>query len=68
LRTKGRTTLEAVLLQASSRFVVVVIFLAVLELWHQARLIVTQEGLFGSIELQPGPNFLKKEAFISGEW
>lgn len=68
LRTKGRSTLEAVLLQASSRFVVVVIFLAVLELWHQARLIVTQEGLFGSIELQPGPNFLKKEAFMSSEW
>jgi len=58
LRAEGRTTLEAVLLRANSRFVMVVIFLAVLELWHQARLLVTQEGLFGPIELQPGPNFV----------
>ncbi len=57
LNLEGRTTLEAVLQRASSRFMVVVVFLAVLELWHQARLIVSQDDLFGPIEIQPGPNF-----------
>jgi segregation and condensation protein A len=57
LRTEGHTTLQAVLERACSRFEVVVMFLAVLELWHQARLIVTQEDLFGTIQLRPGPHF-----------
>ncbi|MGO8947024.1 MAG: segregation and condensation protein A [Ktedonobacterales bacterium] len=57
LNQDRHTTLEAVLQRASTRFIVVVMFLAVLELWHQARIIVTQEDLFGSIEIQPGPNF-----------
>ena len=57
--TEGHTILEALLQRAGSRFEVVVMFLAVLELWHQARLKVTQQDLFGSIEIQPGRNFTK---------
>ncbi len=60
LRAEGRATLEAVLLTATTRFAVVVTFLAVLELWHQSRLIVTQDDLFGPIEIQPGPKFGEK--------
>jgi segregation and condensation protein A len=57
LRTHGKATLEDVLRSADSRFAVVVTFLAVLELWHQSRLIVQQEELFGTIEIVPGPKF-----------
>ncbi len=59
LRTEGHTFLEALLQRASSRFEVVVMFLAVLELWHQGRLKVLQSDLFGSIAIQPGRNFTK---------
>jgi hypothetical protein len=47
-------TLEEALLTASSRFAVVVTFLAVLEMWHQGRLAVRQETLFGPVEILPG--------------
>lgn len=57
LRARGRATLEDVLYTAGSRFAVVVTFLAVLEMWHQQRLIVTQEELFGPITILPGPKF-----------
>ena len=52
-----RISLEDVLRSANSRFAVVVTFLAVLELWHQGRLLVQQERLFGPIEILPGPRF-----------
>ena len=55
LAGRGRVTLEEALLTATSRFAVVVTFLAVLELWHQGRLDVTQEALFGPVEIAPGP-------------
>src|SRR5260370_902250 len=57
LRQHGKVTLEHALRTASSRFAVVVTFLAVLEMWHQARLEGTQEGLFGPIMIAPGPQF-----------
>ena len=44
LTVRGRVTLEEALPTATSRFAVVVTFLAVLELWHQGRLDVTREG------------------------
>jgi segregation and condensation protein A len=59
LRAEGHALLEALLQRASSRFEVVVMFLAVLELWHQGRLKVIQSDLFGSIEIQPGRNFTR---------
>ncbi len=33
----------------------VVTFLAILELWHQGRILVRQEQLFGPIEILPAP-------------
>ncbi len=68
LREHGSVTLEAALRTASTRFAVVVTFLAVLEMWHQARLIVAQDGLFGAITITPGPEFGKRTitSFVDG--
>jgi segregation and condensation protein A len=60
LREHGTVTLEDALRRAGSRFAVVVTFLAVLEMWHQARLDVTQDGLFGPIAIVQGPEFGKR--------
>ncbi|HEX6542102.1 MAG TPA: segregation/condensation protein A [Ktedonobacterales bacterium] len=49
LTHKPKVPLEEVLLTATSRFAVVVTFLAVLEMWHQARISVEQDELFGPI-------------------
>ena len=57
LRERGKVTLVDLLRSANSRFALVVTFLAVLELWHLARLIVIQEFLFGPVEIMPGPRF-----------
>lgn len=57
LKQLPRVSLVDVLRTADSRFAVVVTFLAVLELWHQGRLLVQQEHLFGPIEILPGPQF-----------
>ncbi|GAC1452513.1 MAG: ScpA family protein [Ktedonobacterales bacterium] len=55
LAREGRALLEDVLRACTSRLAIVVTFLAVLELWHQARIVVQQSGLFGPIELLPAP-------------
>jgi segregation and condensation protein A len=55
LAARGRITLEEALLTAGSRFAMVVTFLAALEMWHQARLIIEQEELFGPVVIMPGP-------------
>ena len=49
LARKPKALLEEILLSATSRFAVVVTFLAVLEMWHQARIRVEQDELFGPI-------------------
>jgi segregation and condensation protein A len=49
LARKSKLLLEEILLTANSRFSVVVTFLAVLEMWHQARIKVEQDELFGPI-------------------
>ncbi|HEY7342850.1 MAG TPA: segregation/condensation protein A [Ktedonobacterales bacterium] len=49
LTRKPKALLEEILLSATSRFAVVVTFLAVLEMWHQARIRVEQDELFGPI-------------------
>jgi segregation and condensation protein A len=53
LVARGRLRIEEVLRDAMSRFAVVVTFLAILELWHQGRIQVRQEQLFGPIEVLP---------------
>ncbi len=53
LAARGRVIFEELLRAASSRLEVVVTFLAVLELWHQGRITVAQEGLFAPILILP---------------
>jgi segregation and condensation protein A len=60
LREQGKAMLVDVLRTATSRFAVVVTFLAVLEMWHQERLEVTQEALFGPILIVPGRRFAEQ--------
>lgn len=55
LAERGHMTLEEALRAATSRFAMVVTFLAVLELWHQGRLEVIQKTLFGPVEILPSP-------------
>ena len=53
LAAYGRVDFEDLLRSASTRLAMVVTFLAVLELWHQERIQVVQEGLFAAILLLP---------------
>ncbi len=54
LAAHGQVVFEDLLRAAPSRLVVVVTFLAVLELWHEERIQVSQEGLFAPMLLLPG--------------
>jgi segregation and condensation protein A len=54
LAVHGRIIFEELLRSATSRLAVVVTFLAVLELWHEERIRVVQEGLFAPILVLPG--------------
>jgi chromatin segregation and condensation protein Rec8/ScpA/Scc1 (kleisin family) len=56
LAHKPKLLLEEILLTANSRFSVVVTFLAVLEMWHQARIKVEQDELFGPIYVLRAPH------------
>lgn len=67
LAERGRVTLEEALLTATSRFAVVVTFLAVLEMWHQSRLAVKQETLFGPVEILPGARSHLRQGKAGGE-
>lgn len=66
LAERGRVSLEEALLTATSRFAVVVTFLAVLEMWHQGRLMVKQETLFGPVEIVPGARSHLREHGVGG--
>jgi segregation and condensation protein A len=57
LASDGSASLEDLLRACATRLAMVVCFLAVLELWHQARVVVRQDGLFAPIEVRPGPRF-----------
>jgi segregation and condensation protein A len=54
LTQQPTVTLEEFLAHEHSRFVIVVTFMAVLELWKWDRINVTQDALFGSIILERG--------------
>jgi segregation and condensation protein A len=65
-----RTTmyLSEVLEGETSRFVIIVTFLAVLELWKHARIDVTQGDLFGPILLERGPTWDERDLVIEDEY
>lgn len=59
--------LAEIITHESSRFVIVVTFLAVLDLWKYERIAVTQESLLGPIQLARGPRW-DGQAQESDEW
>lgn len=65
-----RTTmyLTEVLEGETSRFVVIVTFLAVLELWKHGRIVVTQPDLFGPILLERGESWAERDLVIEDEY
>lgn len=65
-----RTTmyLSEVLEGETSRFVIIVTFLAVLELWKHARIHVTQPELFGPILLERGERWEERDLVIEDEY
>ncbi len=60
--------LADVLAAETSRFVVVVTFLAVLELWKYARIVVTQKELFGSILIERGETWAERDPVVEENW
>ena len=57
LNERPTITLDEIVENEHSRFVVVVTFLAVLEMWKHARIAVTQETLLGPILLERGEHW-----------
>ncbi len=51
-----------------SRFVMIVTFLAVLELWKYGRIVVTQADLFGPILLERGPQWDERDLVIEDNY
>jgi segregation and condensation protein A len=62
LAERRHISIEDALAAATSRFAVVVTFLAILELWHRRRIIIVQEQLFGPIEITLAPISAPDEA------
>jgi segregation and condensation protein A len=61
LRTRPHLSLVELLENETSRLVIIVTFLAVLELWKHARITVTQSSLFSPIMLQRGEQWQDDE-------
>ena len=62
LNTKPSILLSDVIANESSRFVVIVTFLAVLEMWKRERIAIKQETLLGPIHLERGSRWQEAAA------
>ena len=62
LKTKPSLLLTEVIENESSRFVIIVTFLAVLEMWKHERIAVKQESLLGPILLERGARWMEEAA------
>lgn len=62
LSTRTSVLLEELIEQERSRLVIIVTFLAVLEMWKRARIAVRQEGLFDPIVLERGERWGEEES------
>ena len=60
LKTKPSLLLTEVIENESSRFVIIVTFLAVLEMWKHERIAVRQESLLGPILLERGTRWMEE--------
>jgi segregation and condensation protein A len=68
LSERATIYLAEILEGETSRFVMVVTFLAVLELWKYARIEVTQQDLFGPILLEHGEQWNERDLVIEDEY
>lgn len=68
LSERSTVYLSEVLEGETSRFVMIVTFLAVLELWKYARIVVTQTDLFGPILLERGEKWDERDLVIEDEY
>jgi segregation and condensation protein A len=68
LSERAAIYLSEVLEGETSRFVIIVTFLAILELWKHARIIVTQHELFGPILLERGERWAERDLVIEDEY
>lgn len=68
LSERSTIYLSEVLEGETSRFVMIVTFLAVLELWKYARIVVTQHDLFGPILLERGEKWDERDLIIEDEY
>lgn len=68
LSERSAVYLSEVLAGETSRFVMIVTFLAVLELWKYARIVVTQHELFGPILLERGERWAERDLVIEDEY
>src|SRR6266568_5024834 len=66
LRTQPRLLLSDLLENATSRLVIIVTFLAVLELWKRSHITVAQSSLFSPIVLERGEKW-SEDTKLSGE-
>lgn len=68
LSERSTMYLSEILEGERSRFVMIVTFLAVLELWKYARIVVTQLELFGPILLERGEQWDERDLVIEDEY
>ena len=68
LSERSTIYLSEILEGETSRFVMIVTFLAVLELWKYARIVVTQPDLFGPILLERGEKWDERDLVIEDEY
>lgn len=68
LRGRSRVLLSELLEHETSRVVIIVTFLAILELWKHARIAVGQDALFGPIALERGEKWGADEEIQGEGW
>lgn len=68
LSERSAIYLAEVLSGETSRFVIIVTFLAVLELWKHGRISVTQHDLFGPILLERGERWAERDLVIEDDY
>jgi segregation and condensation protein A len=68
LSERSAIYLAEVLAGETSRFVIIVTFLAVLEMWKHARINVTQDDPFGPILLERGEHWAERDLVIEDEY
>jgi segregation and condensation protein A len=68
LSERASITLAEIIARETSRFVIIVTFLAVLDMWKYGRIVVTQHDLFGPILLERGEFWHERDLVIEDDF